>query len=229
MLVLFDLDDTLLDDTSATSAAVKALHDQLGSNESLDQFRARWSSSLRHHFGRYVSGEISFDEQRRSRIRDAVQLALPDSAADQLFARYLAAYERSWALFADVVPCFDALQGCVLGIVSNGDSRQQRAKLSRLGILDRFACVVLSGELGIAKPDRRIFSAACERCGIAAGDTIHVGDNFDLDVLGASGAGLRPVWLDRLDTSGHAESREFSVIRTLAELPRLVATARGAA
>lgn len=165
MLILFDIDDTLLDDTHATRLATDALHTQLQSEWSLEEFRVRWLDSIGRHFPRFLAGEISFEEQRRARIRDVVAKELADAEADDVFATYLIEYERHWRLFADVLPCLDAIREHQLGVVSNGNSYQQRQKLRHLGILDRFTCVVLSEDTGCAKPDARIFLRACELAG----------------------------------------------------------------
>jgi putative hydrolase of the HAD superfamily len=222
MLILFDIDDTLLDDTLATRLAMDALHTQLQSEWSLEEFRARWLDSIGRHFPRFLAGEITFEEQRRARIRDVVATELPDSKADDVFATYLVEYERHWRLFADVLPCLDALREHQLGVVSNGNSYQQRQKLQRLGILERFTCVVLSEEAGCAKPDARIFVRACELAGADPRQSVHVGDRLDVDVFGASQAGLNAVWLNRSAAKAPAHDHALTTIGTLAELPTLV-------
>lgn len=221
MLVLFDIDDTLLDDVAATSAAIAAFHEQVGGSEPAPAFRERWLASLRHHYARYVAGEISFVEQRRIRVREALQEHVSDAAADTLIHDYLQVYERNWGLFADVVPCLDALAEHQLAVVSNGNLDQQRQKLLRFGLLERFTSVVTSDEAGCGKPDRRIFLLACERCGVSPSDAVHVGDRFELDALGALSAGIRPILLDR---PGHERGGQPGVvtIRSLAELPCLL-------
>jgi putative hydrolase of the HAD superfamily len=223
MLILFDLDDTLLDDATATREAADALRDHLEIVESPLEFRRRWFDSLHHHSTRFTAGEITFQEQRRARIRDAARATLSDRDADAIFAIYLTVYEQSWRLFADVRPCLDALVQHRLGVVSNGNARQQRHKLARLGILDRFECVVVSEDCGWAKPDPRIFARACELGRGAPPDVVHVGDRQDIDVLGAVRAGLRAVWLDRhgSDFGEHASS-DVPRLTTLANLPALV-------
>lgn len=222
MLILFDIDDTLLDDAQATRLATDALHSQLKSEWSLEEFRERWLASIERHFARFLAGEISFEEQRRTRIRDVVPTAVADSEADDVFAIYLAQYERHWRLFADVLPCLEAVREHQLGVVSNGNSYQQRQKLQRLGIHDRFTCVVLSEEVGYAKPDARIFLRACEQAGVDPRQSVHVGDRMDVDAFGASQAGLRAVWLNRMAAKAPALDHDFTIIGTLAELPALV-------
>jgi putative hydrolase of the HAD superfamily len=223
MLILFDVDDTLLDDATATREAVDALREHLELGVPVLEFRTRWFDSLRRHFARYITGQVDFQEQRRARIRDALAADLSDLDADEIFDVYLSVYEQKWALFADVLPCLDALGAHRLGIVSNGNAQQQRRKLSRLGIVDRFSCVVVSEDCGWAKPDARIFARACELGNATPPNVVHVGDRRDIDALGAARAGLRAVWLDRCG-SDPAEQVSLDITRltTLAELPTLV-------
>lgn len=223
MLVLFDIDDTLLDDARATREATDALREYLAPDLPQLEFKTRWLGSLRRHFERYLAGQIGFQEQRRARIRDAVAADLSDREADDAFEIYVTVYENEWSLFGDVLPCLEALGGHQLGIVSNGNGRQQRRKLSRLGILDRFAVVVVSEDCGWAKPDPRIFARACELGRAYPPHVVHVGDRYDVDAFGAAAAGLRAVWLDRrCSEPAEPVSSDIARITTLAELRDLV-------
>ena len=80
------------------------------------------------------------------------------------------------------------LRGVKVGIVSNWDTRL-RGTLEALEVeVDGLYC---SGELGVEKPDPRIFALACRALGVAAEDALHVGDSLRADVEGARAAGLR--------------------------------------
>ena len=98
MLILFDVDDTLLDDARATREAVDALREQMMPAVPAIEFQTRWVDSLRRNFERYVAGQIDFHEQRRARIRDAFSADLSDADADEIFSVYLSAYETAWSL-----------------------------------------------------------------------------------------------------------------------------------
>ena len=185
-LVLFDIDDTLLDDAAAQRSAAAALHGQVGRDADLGVFLDLWSAAAERHYARYLQRELDFQGQRRARIREAVDETLSDAAADTLFDSYLDAYESAWALCADVNGCLDALgERHRLGVVSNGQGVQQRRKLDALGITDRFACIVISGELGHRKPSPEIFLEACAGLGAAPRKAVYVGDRYEIDALGA--------------------------------------------
>ncbi len=109
-----------------------------------------------------------------------------------------------------------------LGVVTNFDHAPTvRNILSRDGLGPYFETVVISGEIGWRKPHRALFETAIRHLGIPAGDALFVGDNFDLDVVGASDAGLAAVWYRR-ECREDPRSRH-QTISDLAELPRLLA------
>jgi putative hydrolase of the HAD superfamily len=64
---------------------------------------------------------------------------------------------------------------------------------------------VISAELGIAKPDRRIFEHALRAVGAERDGSVMIGDSLPRDVVGARSAGLRSIWIDRGDVSPTSE------------------------
>ena len=106
-----------------------------------------------------------------------------------------------------------------LALITNGASDTQRDKINALGIGHLFNSVVISGEVGVAKPDPRIFELALDRLAAKKEAAWHVGDSLASDVAGANAAGLTSVWLNRtgaLRTEVDAEP-DFE-IRSLSDL-----------
>jgi putative hydrolase of the HAD superfamily len=81
-------------------------------------------------------------------------------------------------------------------VVSNWDV-SLRAVLDDVGLTPLLDGIVISAEVGAAKPDPAIFALALARAGVAAHEALHVGDTADVDVAGARAAGIRAVHLDR--------------------------------
>lgn len=234
-IVLFDLDDTLFEHQRAVRIGVRAHRAATGgalaAADEAEEF-ARWHALEEHHYTRYLSGELDFLGQRRSRARDFVapyDLDLSDdAAADRWFDDYLTEYTRSWALHKDALPCLDALDaaGIRMGIITNGDLAFQSAKIERVGLATRIEHVIASGDLGFAKPDPRIFEHACTVFGVAAAAAAYVGDRLHTDAIGAAAAGLTGVWLDRSGAAtteelAEAEAAGVPVIGSLDELPAI--------
>ncbi|MHB1162622.1 MAG: HAD family hydrolase [Chloroflexota bacterium] len=108
--------------------------------------------------------------------------------------------------------------GLRLGVVSNG-SITVSDLLSQAGLLPFFEFVIASQSLGIQKPDPRVFATALERMGLDPQEALYVGDLYEVDVLGARGAGLAAVLIDR---RGGGAGLDCPVIRSLEELIPLV-------
>ncbi len=125
---------------------------------------------------------------------------LLESRFDAFFEDLYTAFERPehWEIFPDVLPCLDALdeQAVPTAIVSNWDSRLNRT-LDGLGLLERFRFVLTSAEFGAEKPDPSIFLEAVRRLGLEPGEVLHVGDLERDDAMGARGAGLQAVLIQR--------------------------------
>ena len=103
-----------------------------------------------------------------------------------------------WKSYPEVPEILDTLRrrGLPLAVVSNWDPGLSNL-LERLGLRDVFAVIISSAEVGVAKPNPGIFQQAVRSLGVAPGETLHVGDLYDYDVVGARAAGLIPVLLDR--------------------------------
>ena len=226
MLILFDVDGTLVDEAAAERAGALELHRRAASAMTFRNFLTAWSAATERHFDRYLRDETDFRGQRRARIREVINADLDDEAADATFDAYRRAYESAWSLFPDVAGCLDALAGQQLGVVTNGEGSQQRRKLAKTGAADRFDCIVVSGECGYVKPSTEIFLHACELLGVPPSDAVYVGDRYDVDAQAARRAGLMGVWLDRGGT--RTAVHRGPVIGTLAELAGSLHRARPA-
>jgi putative hydrolase of the HAD superfamily len=89
-----------------------------------------------------------------------------------------------------------AEMGLKLGVVSNGMVLSQYAKLEAIGIRSLFSAILISEEVGIKKPDPRIFRMALERLGVPANEAVFVGDHPMLDAAAARNVGMRAIWLN---------------------------------
>ncbi len=233
-VVLFDLDDTLFRHSEAVAAGVlahrRAHGGSMGSADDTSEFE-RWHDLEELHYHRYLSGEVDFLEQRRARARDFVApfgVDLSDDAtADEWFGRYLGEYRRAWELHPDAVPALDEislrLPEVRFGIITNAVLSFQTEKLDALELSSRMEHVVASAELGVAKPDRRIFTHACGLFGVEPSEAVYVGDRLETDAIGAASAGLTGVWLLRGRGPTPAESvgierSRVHVVSSLADL-----------
>ncbi|WP_149185218.1 HAD family hydrolase [Streptomyces sp. TRM49041] len=221
--VLWDIDDTIFDYATADRAGMRRhLRDEglTGAFSGVEQALARWQEATAEHWARFSAGEVSWDVQRRDRVRTFLGVPLGDEEADAWFERYLAHYEAAWALFPDTVPVLDLLAGDYRhGVLSNSSLHNQDRKLRVLGVRDRFEAVVCAADIGVSKPEAAAFHAACDALGLAPREVAYVGDQPDIDARGAADAGLLGVWLDRLGLGGRPE---LPRITALDQLPALL-------
>lgn len=82
-----------------------------------------------------------------------------------------------------------------IGILSNGNSDSQRAKIHALHFDEHVDELIVCGDYGIQKPDPKIFEIAAGRLGVKPEETAFIGDTFYKDISGAIKAGMKPVWL----------------------------------
>ncbi|HUN91118.1 MAG TPA: HAD-IA family hydrolase [Burkholderiaceae bacterium] len=202
LCVLFDVDDTLFDHTFASQAALR-LVTQADPRLAETEFQPMLTANMRileQLHPEVVAGRVRLDDARVERFRRLLAQFGGDVARAADMAE---AFREAYGRHERLVPGVDALLprlrrfGVRLGIVSNNTLATQEAKLSRLGIDAHFEELIVSAEHGISKPDPRLFDVALRRIGISAADSVHVGDRWDLDVVGARSAGVAPVWFNR--------------------------------
>jgi len=222
MVILFDIDGTLIDHDTAEICALDTLRARMRHEEDSAEFMRRWRIAFERHYNRYLLGELSIEEQRRERFREVFDPAMADAVADQWIAFYLEDYLAACRLYSDVMPALEQLSGYPMGIISNGDRGQQQHKLVTAGIDHYFAPVIVSGECGFAKPDARIFELACQSMGVSPSDAVYVGDRRDIDAEGARRAGMHGIWLDRMGGAADGDRQRVDSLSGLSAVIQLI-------
>ena len=132
-------------------------------------------------------------------LREALASAGDDPAlAEPAFDVFFAERQRvQW--YADVRPALERLAARFpLLALSNGN-----AELAATGLTDYFVGAVSARSVGVAKPAERIFAVACAELRCAAGQVMHIGDDWRLDIVGARQAGLHTAWIRRPEAALH--------------------------
>jgi HAD superfamily hydrolase (TIGR01549 family) len=240
--VLFDLDDTLHDDSAAFSTAARMVADEIAGEHGIDpavltkayiaEAQAFWRALSAAHL---AAGII---DTRGQMWADALAASgMARAAADTLAARCAERYTRYRAEvlqpFPGAVELVDELRrrGCKLGIVTNGFAATHHDKIARLGFTERFDALFIADEMGMVKPDPRVFAHACAVLDSEPQRTAMVGDRYDRDITGAHEAGLFTVLVDvhRIPIPAGARPPD-AVVATIAEVLAVLplATATGA-
>lgn len=197
----FDLDDTLYDFRASSLIALNSVYDSMRLNRFFHS-RQSWIDTYHRHndslWKLYNAGGISKNHLKMERFR----LPLTEAGADNATATSLSEaldpeYLRLLASTGLTLPGAHRLLKRLremkihIGILSNGFTEVQHDKL-RNSKLDRLVdCVVLSDEIGINKPDRRLFDYALQKSGASAASSLMIGDNPDTDIAGAINAGWK--------------------------------------
>ncbi|MFI1954446.1 HAD family hydrolase [Streptomyces xinghaiensis] len=184
-LVLFDLDNTLVDRQRALTDWVAGYQ----SHHGLSCEQRRWL------FGLLADRATPAHFER---IRNRFGLA---ESASSLWHGYCEDLAAAVICPPDVLSGIEELRtrGWRIGIVTNGATDIQTAKLRATGLADRVDAVCISGEAGVRKPDPALFRKAARRCGISGYEEggWMVGDNPVNDIGGSRSAGFRTVWIHR--------------------------------
>ncbi len=187
--VLFDLDGTLYDRDEVMSAVA---------HEQFTRFESRLSGVDRETFVRRLLALDDHGYANRGELYRAVaaELGLHDRVSRELAVEFFACYARSCTLSDDASRTLDALRqrGLRLGIITNGPAPWQQTKIDALGLGGRFDAVLISETEGVSKPNARIFLRGAERLGVQPDEAMYVGDHPEIDVAGASAAGLAAAW-----------------------------------
>ncbi|MEV5018114.1 HAD family hydrolase [Streptomyces sp. NPDC053780] len=226
--VVWDVDDTLFDYTTADREGMRAhlvAEGLLAGYGSAEEALVRWRQITDRQWARFSAGEVDFVTQRRDRIREFLgRPELTEAEADAWFQRYVTHYEAAWSLFPDVLPVLDALADSHRhAVLSNSSLTVQDRKLRVLGVHDRFETILCAAELGVSKPEPAAFLAACDALALTPPEVAYVGDHPEIDGRGAADAGLLSVWIDRGGVYATVDPPEGPRrIASLSELPALL-------
>jgi putative hydrolase of the HAD superfamily len=225
-----DLDDTLIDYSSdivparravCAEAAVRA--HGLGAKALFDAISRKrdwfWSDPERHRVDRADLAAAS-----RSIVHDSLVglgFDLPDLARD-VAESYRDLRRDGATILPDSEACLGRIRrkGIGLALVTNGAGADQRAKIEQFDLARYFDHILIEGDLGFGKPDRRFYETAMEALGSRPGETWCVRDNLEWEVAAPQGLGIYSVWVDR-PGSGVPQGTEVvpdRIIRTLSEL-----------
>lgn len=205
--VWLDLDDTLIDFRRNAATALRRMFETEPLLQRLFPDPKSWIERYEHHnhllWAAYSKAEISREYLRAQRfILPLTEAGLPRREATEASSRYDTLYLDMLAAEKEMIPgAFELLHslrrlpGVRIGILSNGFKEVQYRKMDRAGVTPFIDLTVLSDDIGINKPDTRIFIHAMRQ----AGDTcptrhLMIGDNPLTDIRGAIDAGWAAIW-----------------------------------
>jgi 2-haloacid dehalogenase len=196
--IFFDADDTLYDYPSAEGAALEAC---------LAKFRVAaephvFGAAYRRHnldvWREFERGAIDQATLRVERFRRLfAELGMPGQPLEKISAFYLDALAGQSQLLPGALELVRRLaEKFPLALITNGIAAVQNKRFAASPITPFFKAIVISEEVGIAKPDPRIFRPALEKIGVSAQDVLYVGDSVTSDMAAARHAGMDFCWVN---------------------------------
>ena len=229
--VIFDLDDTILADDAVYEKAWGVVFEKpIPQASSLDVPRLR--AAIKQ------AGEWYYGDPERLRRAgqnlfaarcEVVTIALSGLGVDdprlarELATSYGEEKEKAMFVYPGAIETISHFwkEGIPLALLTNGSSEYQRKKIDRFGLAPFFSHILIEGELGMGKPDERVFRHALEMLGVAhPSETWMVGDRLETDVRPAQKLGIYAIWVDWRGEGlpGPSSVQPDRIIRGISEL-----------
>tara|TARA_Y100000590_G_scaffold440755_1_gene566552 strand:- start:86 stop:778 length:693 start_codon:yes stop_codon:yes gene_type:complete len=224
--IIFDIDGTLIDYDYAQYQTLDKLLDIIPWNNSTRPMTKEvfeyWYKEKNEFYTRPDSNKVNQYEQQKIILENVLANWKIIVDSTQLTNTLFDIYETSWRAYPDVLECLFKLNEYKLCIISNGDSKFQRLKLTKTGLDRYFSEVLVSGDIKIKKPDSKIFQTMSDNINIRLDKCVYIGDRLDFDAIGSSDAGMLGVWLNRKNIIGKKIPKNVKTIASLQQLTPLL-------
>jgi len=229
LAIIFDLDDTILDTTLSADRLWSRAAEYFSNRADVDasafdnQMKVSrewfWSDPDRN-----LAGRMDLYKARAGCVEHALKTL---GASDAELATAIADWFTQRRIpemkpFDGAIEALRTLKhaGVRLGLISNGKGETQRDKVVRFGLDTLFDCIILEGEFGAGKPDRRVFDHALSELQAVPENTWMVGDNLHWEVAAPQKLGMKGVWVDWRNAGLPADTDVVPdrIIRSIAEL-----------
>lgn len=220
--ILFDVDDTLYDLSEPFCNAYTELYGQTDQSllEEIFLTSRKYSDEV---YNEALSGKLTMEEMYIYRVQKAfAEFEKKITDADAL--EFQNVYEKYQFKISLSRTMRQLLEECrkrwILGVITNGPTKHQWDKINTLGLTQYIPKenIFVSGQLGVSKPQKEIFTYACRHIGVSTEESCFVGDTFQNDIIGAKNAGMKAVWFQRRKTEVFSNIQPGRTVNTEAEL-----------
>lgn len=201
--LFLDFDRTLHDFEATNRRALKATFETMlrPDPHRLGSLIAAYQEAAQGLYDLYEEGRLTLEEMHRARMIYALRatdLHVEEAALDELIAVHQQVFLDSLVVYPEAEDVLAHLcQTWPLYLLSNGPEGVQRRRIQASGLAAYFRDLVISGEVGFAKPHPAYFQVALEKAGAAPHDALMVGDSPRHDIEGARSCGIAALWLNR--------------------------------
>ncbi|WP_105136407.1 HAD family hydrolase [Streptococcus suis] len=198
--LIFDVDDTLYDQIQPFERALER-HIEVA-REQIELLYLSFRRYADEVFEATATGKMSLKDSHIYRMKHALadfgyQVSDATALAIQIDYDYFQGQIELSPVFPEIFSWCQA-QGIAMGIITNGPYRHQLRKIRTMGLVNWFELehVLISGQVGITKPNPAIFQLMEERLGMSGEDICYLGDSFENDVVGAKAANWKAIWFN---------------------------------
>lgn len=213
--VLFDLDDTLLDRDDAVDKLFIILLEKCY-GERNDSVKKEMLQKFKEH------DKKSYGQKDKTKVLEAFFDAFPPKYRipnNEILAFWNQHFPYCFSINQDRVNIVNRLKSQVkLAIITNGTVHRQKAKIWNTNLHSCFDTIIISEEVGISKPDKRIFELALNKLNVKPEDTLIVGDDLERDIGGSQNANIKGVWFNPQRIKNDTEIKPFAEIDSFDQL-----------
>jgi putative hydrolase of the HAD superfamily len=201
--LFFDLDRTLWDFENNSAAALKLLYSnflQEHSIKNFESFHKTYTQNNARLWNRYGKGKMTKEDLRIKRFRDTLQQfqIFDESLAQELADQYVSISPHQTILLPNAHDTLKELKkdGYQLHIITNGFKEVQHIKLDKSELSPYFDLILCSEEVGKSKPAKEVFQFALAETQAKSSESVMIGDDLNVDILGALNAGMEGILFD---------------------------------
>lgn len=201
MTILFDLDNTLFDHLHSLKHAISAVREKFDHLQTFgtDELISKYNAALQSTYDAYLRGDIAHDQLNEKKVMAFFHdVGFPSPTLEKV-REFRDVYRPAYRETRRATPgslqtlCRLRENGYKLGIITNGQTVDQKIKAECIGVAHLVDHIITSEEVGVSKPDTRIFKRAATAMGVDMSSMIMVGDSIESDIRGALDAGISPV------------------------------------
>ncbi|RZP01645.1 MAG: noncanonical pyrimidine nucleotidase, YjjG family [Flavobacteriales bacterium] len=217
--VFFDLDHTLWDFDKNSMLAFKRVFKKFKINIEFDAFLKIYEPINIEYWKKYREDKVSKENLRRGRLIDSFNffdLIYTTEKIDKIADAYIEELPFDNHLFEGALEILDYLTlKYKLHIITNGFEEVQHKKLKNSGIVHYFSTVTTSEEVGVKKPNSKVFLTALKKANSLPEESVMIGDSLEADILGANNIGMQTIFYNYRNES---ISKKMKSIDSLIEI-----------
>lgn len=223
--IFFDLDHTLWDFDKNSDLTFFKILKKNNLNIDVSKFLNSYHPINRKYWELYRENKVSKADLRYYRLSDTfkkLNYDINDDLINQLAIDYIEHLSDFNHLIPDTLIVLNSLKSNYrMHIITNGFKEVQKRKLEKSKLIQYFDSVTISEDVGVKKPHKLIFDHALTAANANVENSVMIGDNFNADILGALGVGMKAIYYDFHKTN-EQERENLIIIKNLKELIKIL-------